>query len=245
MIEITELTKVFRDRKRGPVKAVDNVTFDCRAGEVFGLLGPNGAGKTTVLRLISTALRPTAGSGKVMGYDFVHEPTDVRRSIGFLAANTGLYGRLSPREVLRYFGRLFAMKEKLINERIDKLTVEFDMEEFIERPCDKLSTGMKQRLNIARAILHDPPVMILDEPTAGLDVLAARNIVEFIRRSRADGKTVLLSTHVMTEVDKLCDQVGIIHRGKLLFLGPVLEFRKSYGQDLEEGFIKLVEEQEA
>lgn len=241
MIEVEKLTKSFRDKKKGVLYAVKDVTFSCKPGEVFGLLGPNGAGKTTALRMISTALKPTAGHGTVMGFDFVREPQKVRKSIGFLSANTGLYGRLTPREILRYFGSLFGMHRPQIDARIAELSAAFDMHDFLDRACDKLSTGMKQKVNISRSVIHSPPVMIFDEPTAGLDVLTSRHIVDFVRRCRVENKTVLLSTHIMTEVKKLCDRVGVIHEGELKFLGTVEELQSTHGEDLEDAFMSIVD----
>ncbi len=243
VIETTDLTKTFKDRKRGAFHAVDRLNLCCRPGEIFGLLGPNGAGKTTALRMISTALKPSSGSGKVLGHDLLSDSAKVRATIGFLAANTGLYGRLTPREVLRYFGSLHGMSRKRIAERTEALAETFDMD-FLDRPCDKLSTGMKQKTNIARSILHEPPVIILDEPTAGLDVITSRSIIDFIRKSREDGKTVLLSTHIMSEVERLCDHVGIIHQGKMLFEGTLEDLRKVHPGHFEDAFIHLVEEAE-
>ncbi|MDA7980633.1 MAG: ATP-binding cassette domain-containing protein [Pirellulales bacterium] len=245
MIEVKDLQKTYKGRKSKRVEALRGVSFSCEPGKVFGLLGPNGAGKTTALRIISTALRPTGGEGRVMGKDIVRESAEVRRNVGFLSTNTGLYGRLTPREVLWYFGRLFQMPPGEIESRIQELTTTFGMDEFLDRACDKLSTGMRQKVNIARTVLHSPPVIVFDEPTTGLDVITAKSIVEFIERCREEGRTVIFSTHHMTEVDRLCDQIGIIDSGQLAFLGEIDEFREKYGQHLDEGFIKLIEEQAA
>jgi len=242
VIEVDQLTKVFADRKRGRVEALRGLSFTCRPGEVFGLLGPNGAGKTTALRIISTALRPTSGDGKVMGYDLRTQSTEVRRNIGFLSGSTGLYGRLTAREVLTYFGRLFRMGAGHIRTRIAELAETFQMHDFLDRPCDKLSTGMRQKVNIARTVLHSPPVMVLDEPTVGLDVVTSRAIVEFIRECRRAGRTVLFSTHIMAEVQKLCDRVVVIHEGRTCFYGQVDEIRARHGDDLDEAFVQLIEE---
>lgn len=243
MIEVHQLRKTYRDRRRGDVHAIDGVSFTCRPGEVFGLLGPNGAGKTTALRIISTALKPSAGTAHVMAHNVVGEAGEVRRKIGFLSSNTGLYGRLTSKEVLVYFGRLFGMSNSAINSRLAELSKIFDLDEFLNRPCDKLSTGMKQRVNIARAIFHDPPVMIFDEPTAGLDVLSSRTIVQFIRQCRQQGKTVLFSTHIMTEVEKLCDHLAIIHHGRIHFAGTVEELRGEHGNDFEAAFMTAIGEE--
>ncbi|MDK2972547.1 MAG: sodium transport system ATP-binding protein [Candidatus Sumerlaeota bacterium] len=240
MIEARLLTKSFRDRRRGAINAVSEVSFTCQPGKVFGLLGPNGAGKTTTLRLISTALRPTSGTALVDGIDVAANPAGVRTRIGFLSANTGLYGRLTAREVLRYFGRLNGMEKEPLETRIADLAVLFDLGAFLDRPCDKLSTGMKQRVNIARTVVHDPPVLILDEPTAGLDVLSSRTIVTFIRTQRDAGKTILFSTHIMPDVERLCDTVGIIHQGRLFYEGTLDGLRERHGEDLEDAFVRMV-----
>jgi len=242
LIDVRNLKKTFKDRKAGKVEALRGVSFTCHAGEVFGLLGPNGAGKTTALRVLSTAIKPTAGSGAVMGYDVVARARQVRRSVGFLSTTTDLYARLSPREVLTYFGRLYQMSRRRIDARIGELTDTFQMAEFLDRPCDKLSTGMRQRANIARTVMHAPPVMIFDEPTKGLDVLTGRAIVQFIRQCRQEQRTVLFSTHIMTEAQRLCDRIGIIHEGRMLFVGTLEELQSRYGTDLEEVFLRLVEQ---
>ena len=241
MIETSELTKVFRDRKRGEIRAVDGLTLLVAPGRIYGLLGANGAGKTTALRVLATLLRPTSGSAAVGGYDVVAVPERVRAQVGFLAASTALYGRLTARETIEYFGRLHGLAEPVLAQRLARLADELELHEFLDRRCDKLSTGMKQRTSIARTLVHDPAVMIFDEPTLGLDVMAARTIVRFVRGCRDRGKTVIYSTHVMAEAEKLCDVVGIIHNGRLLAEGTLAELRTRYGeQDLEEIFVRAV-----
>lgn len=242
MVEVQELTKTFRDKKRGEFLAVDRVSFRCQPGKIYGLLGVNGAGKTTCLRLLSTILRPTAGTANVAGHDIVAAPQAVRARVGFLSTATALYDRLTAREFVEYFGRLNGLAENILRERVDSLFTLLEMEEFRDRRCAKLSTGMKQKVSIARALVHDPAVMIFDEPTLGLDVLTARTIVGFIRDCRARGKTVIFSSHVMSEVEKLCDVVGIIHDGRLLAEGTVAQLRERTGlADLEDVFVKIVE----
>ena len=241
MIEVRGLSKTYKGKKRTRVEALRDVDFTCRPGQVFGLLGPNGAGKTTCLRILSTALRPTRGSASVGGRDIVKDPRGVRENIGFLSSNTGLYGRLSAREVLVYFGKLFGMERERIDARIAELAETFSMEDFLERPCDKLSTGMRQKVNIARTVIHSPPVMVFDEPTSGLDVLTSRTIVQFIGKCREEGKTVLFSTHIMAEVEKLCDHVAIIHQGRLFFSGSVDELRGRHGDNLDDAFIEVIQ----
>jgi sodium transport system ATP-binding protein len=241
MIEARNLTKIFHDKKRGEIRAVDDVSFTCRPGQIYGLLGANGAGKTTTLRLLATLLRPTAGGATVAGFDIAADPERVRASVGFLATSTALYGRLTARETIAYFGRLNGLSEAAVAERVARLADELDLHEFLDRRVEKFSTGMKQKTSIARTLVHDPAVLIFDEPTIGLDVMTARNIVRFVRDCRTRGKTVIYSTHVMSEVEKLCDIVGIIHHGRLVAEGSLAELGQRYGvQDMEEIFIRAV-----
>jgi sodium transport system ATP-binding protein len=241
MIDAHNLTKMFRDKKRGEIRAADDITFRVAPGQIYGLLGANGAGKTTTLRMLATLLAPTGGSATVAGFDVVREPQKVRANVGFLAASTALYGRLTAREMIAYFGKLNGLTDAEIRVRTKRLADELDMHEFLDRRCDKFSTGMKQKTSIARTLIHDPAVMIFDEPTLGLDVMTARAIVKFVRECRDRGKTVIYSTHVMSEVEKLCDTVGIIHGGKLLAEGTLPALRASHGeQDMEEIFVKVV-----
>jgi len=241
VIEACQLVKMFRDRKRGAVRAVDGISFRCCPGEIYGLLGANGAGKTTTLRLLATLLRPSGGTASVAGCDVVREPEKVRARIGFLAAGTALYGRLTARETVEYFGRLHGVDEPLLKERLGNIFSTLGMHEFGDRRCDKLSSGMKQKVSIARTLVHDPPVMIFDEPTAGLDVMTARTIVQFIRDCRQRGKTVIVSTHVMSEAEKLCDRIGIINGGRLMVDGTLAELRRQHGiTDLEDIFVRIV-----
>jgi sodium transport system ATP-binding protein len=244
VIETHQLTKVFRDRKRGEVSAVDSISFRCEPGRIYGLLGANGAGKTTTLRLLATLLKPSSGTVCVAGCDTVREAQNVRARIGFLSTGTALYGRLTARETVEYFGRLHGVNEDLLQGRIREVFSTLGMGEFECRRCDKLSSGMKQKVSIARTLIHDPPVMIFDEPTVGLDVMTARTIVQFIRDCRQKGKTVIVSTHVMSEAEKLCDRIGIIDRGRLLVDGTLAELRAQYGvADLEDIFVQVVEGQ--
>lgn len=246
MIEARNLTKIFRDKKRGEIRAADDVSFRVEPGQIYGLLGANGAGKTTTLRLLATLLQPTSGCATLAGYDVVGDPEKVRANVGFLAASTALYGRLTAREMITYFGRLNGLADAAIRARIKQLSAELDMDEFLDRRCDKFSTGMKQKTSIARTLVHDPAVMIFDEPTLGLDVMTARAIVKFVRECRNRGKTVIYSTHVMSEVEKLCDTIGIIHGGKLMAEGTLAGLRATYGeQDMEEIFVKIVGAEDA
>jgi sodium transport system ATP-binding protein len=243
LVQARRLGKTYRGAKGATTVAVTDVSFSCRAGEVFGLLGPNGAGKTTTLRMLSTVLSPTEGTALIGGHDVVQAPDRVRAAIGFLSGNTGLYPRLTPREVLRYFGRLYGLDDARIARRTDDLARLLDMAHFLDKRCDALSTGMKQKVNVARTVMHDPQVLILDEPTSGLDVLAARTIIEFVHRCRAEGKCVIFSTHIMAEVARLCDRLAIVHKGRVQFLGTVAEFRAQAGpaDDLEEAFLRVLE----
>jgi sodium transport system ATP-binding protein len=243
MIEAQNLVKRFRGKNSGEVCAVDLVSFQCRPGEIYGLLGANGAGKTTTLRILATILGPSEGTAIVAGHDVTKHPEKVRSSVGFLSTATALYGRLSAEEMVQYFGRLHGLDEPTLRHRMAVLFDRLEMNSFRDRRCDKLSTGMKQKVSIARTLVHDPSVMIFDEPTVGLDVMAARTIVGFIRECRAQGKTVIFSTHVMSEAEKLCDHIGIIHGGRLLAEGTLSDLRERYvKQDLEEIFVKVVEQ---
>jgi len=244
MIATQLLTKSFHDKQRGEIRAVDGVTLGVQPGEIYGLLGANGAGKTTVMRLLATLLRPTSGSATVAGHDVVTESRAVRAQVGFLAASTALYGRLTAREVITYFGELNGLSAAAVRGRVAQLADELDMHEFLDRRCEGFSTGMKQKTSIARTLVHDPAVMIFDEPTLGLDVTTARAIVRFVRECRTRGKTVIYSTHLMHEVEKLCDRIGIIHRGRLLAEGTLAELRQRTGEeDLDEVFLKLIGEE--
>jgi sodium transport system ATP-binding protein len=241
MIEVRGISKTFTDSKRGTRLAVDHVSFEVRAGEVFGLLGPNGAGKTTSLRVLATLLKPSSGTATVNGFEITKNPEKVREQIGFLSGDMGLYGRLSPLEILNFFGKLNGMDEARRSRRIDELTTMLDMKSFLGVRTDKLSTGMKQKTAIARAMLHDPPVLILDEPTSGLDVPTARAIEKSIRDAKAAGKCVLYSTHVMEEAEYLCDRIGVISGGKLKITGTMEELRAATGkQRLREIFLDLL-----
>lgn len=242
MIEARQLTKLFRDRKHGSVRAVDGVQFRCEPGEIYGLLGANGAGKTTTLRMLATLLKPSSGTACVGGCDIVREANGVRSRVGFISSGTALYGRLTARETAEYFGRLYGVDEDVLRRRIDELFSRLGMGGFENRRCDKLSTGMKQKVSIVRTLIHDPPVMIFDEPTLGLDVMTARMIVQFIRDCRQQGKTVILSTHVMSEAEKLCDRLGIIHNGQLRAEGTLEQLRARFqATDLEDVFVRSVE----
>jgi sodium transport system ATP-binding protein len=242
MITARHLSKVFHDHKRGDIRALDDVSFSCHPGKIFGLLGVNGAGKTTCLRLLATLLQPTSGTATVAEHSITTAAEQVRTRIGFLSSATALYDRLTAWEMVEYFGRLHGMNEELLQKRLAELFTVLDMNEMRDRRCSKLSTGMKQKVSIARTLVHDPPVMIFDEPTLGLDVLTARAVLEFIRQCGQRNKTVIFSTHVMSEVEKLCDTIAIIHQGKFLGEGTLSEWRERTGlRSLEDIFVQVVE----
>lgn len=242
MIEVKGLSKSFFDYRKGWIPAVSDVSFTCGAGEVFGLLGPNGAGKTTTLRIISTVLRPTAGRAVVAGHDVAAEPWAVRARIGFMSAGTGIYDRMSAWELVEYFGRLYGLGAGPLRERMEAVFDWLQMNDFRDVLGSKMSTGMRQKVSIARTIIHDPPVLIFDEPTSGLDVLVARVVLRKIAELRDQGKTILFSTHAMHEVEKLCDRVAIIFKGRLQESGRPGELLARHGQpDLEELFFHLVD----
>jgi sodium transport system ATP-binding protein len=243
LITVENLAKTFYGPKGAVVKAVDGVSFECHPGEIFGLLGANGAGKTTLLRMLSTIISPTSGRASVDGYDVVKQPSEVRQHIGFLSTTTALYQRLTAKETIQYFGRLHGLTGRKLRERTDEVIELLGVGEYANRLCDKLSTGQKQRVGLARTILHDPPVLFFDEPTAGLDVLASQTVMEFIEQRREIGKTVVFSTHIMSEAERLCDRIAVIHSGRLAAIGTLDELRELTGEDrLEAVFLNVVRE---
>ncbi|MDK9701112.1 MAG: ABC transporter ATP-binding protein [bacterium] len=242
VVQINQLSKVYPDKK-GEVVAVQNITFSVAEGEIVGLLGVNGAGKTTTLRVIATMLKPTSGTVTVAGFDVVNQPEQVRAQLGFMTSSTGLYPRLTGREVLKYFAKLHGMETPAIEQRLPELIHEFALSEFIDRKCDKLSTGQKQRVNIARTAMHRPRLLVLDEPTAGLDVLGARSIVDYVRNTKSSGRSVLFSTHRMEEAEALCDRIVVIHKGRLVADGTISDLRAHTGtSELQGLFLKLIGE---
>ena len=240
LYELNNLRKVYDGR---PVLEMETLSLE--KGKVLGLLGPNGAGKTTTLRMLSTILAPSAGSARVAGVDVAADPLEVRRRIGFLSGSTGLYPRLTARETLEYFGRLHGLEEDALQGRVDELLDRFRMRPFQDGRCEGLSTGQRQRVSIARAVVHDPPVLILDEPTTGLDILASSDMIEFIEARRGAGRCVLFSTHILSEAERLCDRIGVIYQGKMLAVGTKEQLRERTGQTwLEDVFRALVREAE-
>jgi sodium transport system ATP-binding protein len=239
MIEFDSLTKTY-----GDLVAVDRLTLTVRPGEVYALLGANGAGKTTALRCLATLLRPSGGTARVGGHDVRTQPLQARAAFGFLSASMGLYQRLTARELLQYFGRLHGWKGTALGDRLDEIVVLFEIEAFQHRLCGTLSTGQRQRVSIARAALHDPPALILDEPTLGLDVLSGRTIYAFIHSARMRKRSVLFSTHQMDEVELLADRVGVLVGGRLVTEGTVQELIDRSGQkSLARAFLHIIEEQ--
>lgn len=242
MIEVQNLTKVFPNPDGTEKIAVGGINFRVTPGEIYGLLGPNGAGKTTTLRMVSGLLQPTAGRVLINGDDVTAHPAEVKRQIGYLTANTGLYQRLTPLEFLQYFATLYDMPEEAARRRITELVEWLGMEPFLKLRCGALSTGQKQRTNIARALIADPPILILDEPTLGLDVLSNRLILEFIQTQANAGKAILLSTHALDEIEKMCRRIGLMHRGRLIAEGDLELLRQQTGQQrLSDIFLHLVE----
>jgi sodium transport system ATP-binding protein len=242
VIQVQGLCKRFLDYQRGWKDAIADISFEATPGAIFGLLGPNGAGKTTTLRILSTVLKPTGGRAVVAGHDVVSDPQGVRASIGYMSASTGIYDRMTAWELVEYFGRLYGVPRERLRERMEDIFHWLKMNDFRNVLGSKMSTGMKQKVSIARTIVHDPPVLIFDEPTSGLDVLVARAVLQNILELRDRGKTILFSTHSMHEVEKLCARVAIIHRGRVQAEGRPHDLLQRFDQpDLEELFFYLVE----
>ncbi|MBM83531.1 MAG: ABC transporter ATP-binding protein [Planctomycetaceae bacterium] len=246
MIHIRELTKRFTDLAAADsAPALNQVSFDVEPGEIFGLLGPNGAGKTTCLRILSTVLRPTSGTAEIAGFDVADHPPRVRENIGFMSGNTGIYDRMTAWEMVEYYGRLYGIPEEQLVPRIETIFETLQMNDIRDVLGSKMSTGMKQKVSIARTVVHDPPVLIFDEPTSGLDVLVARKLLNAIAALRDQGKCIIFSTHIMREVEKLCDRVAIIHKGQILAMGTIEELATRYNQpDVEELFFELIDKHE-
>lgn len=251
MIQIQNLHKTFTLSKQQRKElntdlktaiAVKDLSFTCLPGRIFSLLGPNGAGKTTTLRMIATLITPTSGNIQINGIDAIKEPQEARKQIGFLTGSTGLYARLTPVEVIDYYADLYGVDKKIREQRKDELFTLLNMQDFLHKRIGKLSTGMKQKVSICRTMIHDPSVVIFDEPTSGLDVITAENIIKLIRNCKEQGKTVIFSSHIMSEVDLLCDDLAIIHQGQLKFNGNMSDFRaQMQTANLTEEFIRIVQ----
>lgn len=240
MITVNELTKRFR-AGQSDVLAVAGLSFAVAQGEVYGLLGANGAGKTTTLRMILGLLEPTSGNAEVQGFRSTESPDEVKSRIGMVSTSAGLYQWLSPREMLLFFADLYGVNETTAHANLERLSKLFGIDEFLDRRCATLSTGQKQRVNLARSLIHDPPVLLLDEPTRGLDVLGSKVIFDFIAAARESGKAVLVSTHRLDEAERLCDRFGLLHRGRLMHEGTLEELRAATGlQSLAEMFLQAI-----
>ena len=245
MIHVRQLTKTYQDLQSGGFTALDRVSFDAMPGQIFGLLGPNGAGKTTALRILSTVLRPTSGSVTINGFDVTTEPDQVRHQIGFVSTNTAIYDRMTAWEMVQYFGQLYGMSEEHLKAQMESLFERFQMNEIRDILGSQMSTGMKQKVSIARSMIHDPPVLIFDEATSGLDILVAREVLKTVEQLRDHGKCVIFSSHIMTEVQRLCDHIAIMHRGQILTQGTIGELAHQHQQsDLEELFYQLISQSE-
>ncbi len=241
MISCKNLRKVFTDPKKGEILAVKEISFEARPGEVFGLLGVNGAGKTTAMRMLSTLIQPTSGEAQVAGFDIRTQSEQVRANIGFLSSTTTLYGRLTGFEILEYFGQLYGLFDAQLKDRIRYVTEHFNLNDFAGQLCDKMSTGQKQRISISRSILHDPKVMFFDEPCSGLDVVTAQAVMEFIEAAKAEGKTILFSTHIMSEAERLCDDIAFVHQGEIVSSGTLHQILEQHKEPtLERAFLSSI-----
>lgn len=242
-VSVQNLAKSFFDDSRGEIRAVDGIDFECHPGEIFGLLGANGAGKTTTLRMLSTILKPTSGTASIMGHDVSTAPELARKNLGFSSATTALYPRLTARETLEFFARINGCPAAEARRRVEALIERFGIGSYANARVEKLSQGMKQKVSIARTVVHDPPVLIFDEPSVGLDVLNAIEMHKVLAEFRNEGKTILFSTHIMSEAEKLCDRIAIIHGGKIRACDTLAGLRASTGQHyLEDIFVHCVEQ---
>ena len=242
-ISVRDLSKTFYDEGRGEIHAVDSISFECHEGEVFGLLGANGAGKTTTLRMLSTIIAPSSGAASVLGHDVVTEAEGVRKHLGFYSASTALYPRLTARETIEFFAQINQYPADQVTDRVNSLIDRFGITKYANSRVDRLSSGMKQKVSIARTIAHDPRIIIFDEPTVGLDVLNALEVQESIRQLRTEGKTILCSTHIMSEAEKVCARIAIIHGGRILACDTLANLRAATGEHyLEDIFVNYVKD---
>ena len=244
MILVNDLHKSFTAKKI-TVKAVGGVSFEARDGEITGLLGPNGAGKTTTLRMLYTLMKPDSRKVLVDGIDVSSNPEGVRRVLGVLPDARGVYKRLTARENIAYFGELHGLDAATIAERTERLSRALNMQDFLDRRTEGFSQGQRTKTAIARALVHDPRNVILDEPTNGLDVMTTRGLREFLRQLRGEGRCVVFSSHIMQEVAALCDRIVIIARGQVVAAGSADELRALTGEDnLEDAFVKAIGSEE-
>ena len=236
-----EMGAEFKNKKS--LRAVDKISFTCQPGRIFALVGPNGVGKTTILRMIATMLKPTSGTNEVGGYDCQKNPQTVREKIGFMTDQTALYDRLTPYEMVKYIADLHGMDASVFKSRKDKIFDMLNIHEFANRRIARLSSGMKQKTSIARTIIHDPDVLVFDEPTTGLDVMTSRAIIKLIRSCKEKGKTVIFSSHRMGEVEQISDDIAIIYKGSLYFNGGLDQFKSEMTHEtFEDEFIHMVGE---
>ena len=241
MIHVRRLRKSYQDLQTDGFTALDGISFDAMPGQIYGLLGPNGAGKTTALRILSTVLKPTSGTAIINGFDVNEEPEEIRHQIGFVSCNTAIYDRMTAWELVKYFGQLYEMKEETLQMRMERIFERFQMNDIRNVLGSNMSTGMKQKVSIARAIIHDPPVLIFDEATSGLDILVAREVLRTIEQLAQQGKCIIFSSHIMTEVQRLCDRIAIMSHGKILAEGTIDDIVDQYGEeDIEELFFQII-----
>ncbi|QDU81479.1 putative ABC transporter ATP-binding protein YbhF [Polystyrenella longa] len=245
MLQLTELTKTFTRPGESDLVAVNKLSFEVAAGEVYGLLGPNGAGKTTTLRMVLGLLKPTSGDACVEGHSATTDPEEVKRQIGLVSASAGLYQWLTPREMLYFFADLYSVPQEQIEVKLQSLADLLDLRRFLDQRSSTLSTGQKQRVNLARALIHDPPVMLLDEPTRGLDIVGTKVIFDYVGHLRDMGKTVIVCTHRLDEAERICDRFGLLYFGRLKYEGTIQALREETGEkSLVDMFLKLMQEKQ-
>lgn len=241
MIHVRQLRKSYQDLQSGSFTALDGISFDAMPGQIYGLLGPNGAGKTTALRILSTVLRPTSGTAVINGFDVIDSPEKIRHQIGFVSCNTAIYDRMTAWELVQYFGQLYSMDREKLQMRMEDVFERFQMNDIRNVLGSNMSTGMKQKVSIARALIHDPPVLIFDEATSGLDILVAREVLRTIEQLASQGKCVIFSSHIMTEVQRLCDRIAIMSHGRILAEGTIDDIVQQHGErDIEELFFQII-----
>jgi sodium transport system ATP-binding protein len=249
MLELIGIEKVFRknkslfgktsNRNSEDRHAISNVNLNINSGQIIGLIGPNGAGKTTLIRLLATSLFPSTGEILYKYSGVLNHLTEYRKKVGVSTSHTGIYGRLTPLEILNYFGSLYGINKQMLSERIEQLTREFNLSPFLNKRCDHLSTGMQQRISLSRAVINLPEVLLLDEPTTGLDILARENVLNFIESYKNDGRIIIFSTHNIHEVERVCDRIIVIDQGKICFFGSIKDFNRKNSCTFKEGLLKL------